>query len=123
MPTIVHRFPGWSRERPSEHQCSVWCAPPVHAWRVTIARGASLAAFRAWLALFPVRVLAIRAAEADPCDWIWGTRLSPSCGSGACCGVADLQPLVVLCADAGWNCMLDAPAAPLRSPTARRDHG
>jgi hypothetical protein len=96
-------FPGWSREMPQNHQCSLWCAPPVHAWRVTIARGTSLDAFRAWLATCPVRIVAMRAAEADPCDWIWGARLSGACGMCDCCGMADRHPLVVLGEDAAWN--------------------
>jgi hypothetical protein len=109
MSPLVPRFPGWSRERLSAHQCSVWCAPPVHAWRVTMARGASLSAFRAWLTTFPVRILAIRHAEADPCDWICGGRLSVACGTHDCCGMVDRQPLIVIGEDAGWNTMVTDP--------------
>jgi hypothetical protein len=117
------RFPGWSRERPSDHQCSSWCAPPVHAWRVTMARGASLDALRAWMETFPVRIVAIRYAEADSCVWMFGTRISLTCGMPDCCSLADRQPLVVIGEDAGWNAMLDYPDAPVRFSTESRYHG
>jgi hypothetical protein len=121
MSPPLHRFPGWWRERPSDHQCSAWCAPPVHAWRVTMARGTSLSAFRAWLATFPVRIVAVRYAEADPCDWVCGVQRVPACRMLDCCLQADRQPLVVVGEDQGWNTMLDHPDAPVCFSTESRD--
>jgi hypothetical protein len=126
MSPTLPRFPGWWRERPSAHQCSPWCVPPVHAWRVTMARGASLSAFRAWLATLPVRILACRYAEAAPCAWICGVRLSPACGLPGCCGEDGRQPLMVLGEDGGWNAMdadrLAGPP-PVHVPPESRAHG
>jgi hypothetical protein len=111
MAPTLPRFPGWFREWPSVHQCGLWCAPPVHAWRVTIHRGATLDALRDWLATFPVTVTAIRPAEADACVWMCGERRSPTCGTDTCCPVWDRQALVILAEDARWNALLESPDA------------